>query len=491
MNQNAIEASKAIWQAYEGLRQELPSSQSPILHTIALIFLKVTDELSSLSQVHRGIQFTTPTSFPSDAHILGMSIGTDVSFPDKKHYTDCSRSLMDSFLSLEKNNHSSLLGLSALLSFNSFSRKQANPLARLLNAIALHTPNNVLGDTNQLELLNSIIEHLLKHQTLYANEQTIPESVASLMCELLEPQDGESIVDPFMLRGELLNACAKSIKGASNSETYSYSLSGQEAKSSHVLLAKLQLLLQGERNIHLEAGDAIRMPHLTVSPWELKKYDLAVSFPPIESIDWGVREVSNDPFNRFERGLPPKFRGGFAYIFHMLKSLNYNGRMGVVMPHGVLSRGGGEHHIRQRLIEDNLLDSVISLPYKMLSNNKLQLVLLLFKQDKKDDSILFIDASQSFKSIKSQKHLSDGHIEKIVTTYQSRESISGYAHLANIEEIIANDFNLSIARYIEPIEVELSTIDAYQERNSLLSDLAFIQSDINESLSNLGAASTG
>src|SRR5690606_27091785 len=174
-----------------------------------------------------------------------------------------------------------------------------------------------------------------------------------------------------------------------------------------------------------------------------------------------------DPYGRFKRGIPPKTKGDYAFILHMIETMNpKTGRVGVVVPHGVLFRGSSEGKIRQKLIEENLLDAVIGLPEKLFYGTGIPAAILVFRRQRKTENVVFIDASREFEAGKNQNKLTPGNIEKIVETYRAalnEPALKGdegkvlkdkYAYLATKAEIAANDYNLNIPRYVDTFEEE-------------------------------------
>jgi type I restriction enzyme M protein len=180
--------------------------------------------------------------------------------------------------------------------------------------------------------------------------------------------------------------------------------------------------------------------------------------PPFSLDKWGYSFAQNDPFKRFWRGLPPQSVGDYAFITHMIEGTylepGQNGRVGVVVPHGVLFRSGSEGKIRQQLIEENLLDTVISLPANLFYGTGIPAVILIFKRNKTDKKVLFIDASREFEQGTNQNKLRAQDIEKILTAYQLRRTVEKYAYLAGFDEIKENDFNLNIPRYVDIFDPE-------------------------------------
>ena len=184
-------------------------------------------------------------------------------------------------------------------------------------------------------------------------------------------------------------------------------------------------------------------------------FNVVVANPPFSLDKWGAEEAAKDRWKRFERGVPPKSKGDYAFISHMISTMDsVTGRMGVIVPHGVLFRGSSEGQIRKALIEQNLLDAVIGLPPNLFYGTGIPAAILLFRRQRPDSSVLFIDASREFQEGTNQNRLRTADIEKIVQTFRHRASIDKYAALATYEQIAANDYNLNIPRYVETFEAE-------------------------------------
>jgi type I restriction enzyme M protein len=172
----------------------------------------------------------------------------------------------------------------------------------------------------------------------------------------------------------------------------------------------------------------------------------------------------------------------------MLSSLNSNGKMGVILPHGVLFRGASEGKIRTKLIEDNLLDAVIGLPSNLFFGTSIPACILIFKKNRVHDDILFIDASREFDKAKNQNNLTNEHISKIFDTYKNRQEIEKYSHVASIAEIKENDYNLNIPRYVDTFEEE-EIIDIEGTKANITrieSELATIKTKMSAYLEELG-----
>lgn len=205
--------------------------------------------------------------------------------------------------------------------------------------------------------------------------------------------------------------CGRKI--VSGHDSRNYALFGQEAIGSTWSLAKMNMFLHGEDNHKIEWGDTIRNPKLLDKNGDLMLFDIVTANPPFSLDKWGHDEAENDKFGRFRRGVPPKTKGDYAFISHMIETLKPGtGRMGVVVPHGVLFRGSSEGKIRQKLIDENLLDAVIGLPEKLFYGTGIPAAILIFKKQKVDDKVLFIDASREFKAGKTRTSLAKKTLRK-------------------------------------------------------------------------------
>jgi len=357
---------------------------------------------------------------------------------------------------IEEDNQEKLEGVFREISFNSeavFGRtKEKNRILRNLledfSDIKLDlrpsmlSGNDVIGDSYEY-----LIAHFAGDAGKKGGEFFTPSAVSTLLSKLVEAGEGDRIYDPTCGSGSLLIKASREV-GNSNFRIY-----GQESKSATVALCKMNMFLHNINDAVIEWGDTIGNPlHLENS--HLMKFDVVVANPPFSLDKWGAEEASGDFYKRFERGVPPKSKGDYAFVQHMIASLNEHGRMGVVLPHGVLFRGASEGKIRKKLIDENLLDAVIGLPANLFFGTGIPASVLVFKKQRKNSDVLFIDASREFTKDKNQNVLDESHIEKIVKTYQERKQIDKYAHVATLEEIMENDYNLNIPRYVDTFEEE-------------------------------------
>lgn len=370
--------------------------------------------------------------------------------------------------------------------------KQKNTILKdLLEVFASDALDLKPSHVGSLDVIGNGYEFLIKNFAASggqkAGEFYTPPEVSDLIAELLDPQKGDSICDPACGSGSLLMKCGRKV--ISNHNSKQYALYGQEAIGSTWSLAKMNMFLHGEDNHKIEWGDTIRNPKLLDQNGDLMLFDIVTANPPFSLDKWGHDVAENDKFDRFRRGLPPKTKGDYAFISHMIETLKpVTGRMGVVVPHGVLFRGSSEGKIREKLINENLLDAVIGLPEKLFYGTGIPAAILIFKKQKSDDSVLFIDASREFKSGKNQNNLTEDNIAKIIETYRARESVDKYAYLATLQEVKDNDYNLNIPRYVDTFEEEeeIDLVAVRAEREQLKTQLAELEVQMAKYLEELG-----
>ena len=326
-----------------------------------------------------------------------------------------------------------------------------------------------------------------------AGEFYTPPEVSQLMAELVDPQEGEEICDPTCGSGSLLMKCGRLIHSRYGSKKYA--LYGQEAIGSTWALAKMNMFLRSEDNHRIEWGDTIRNPKLLDKNDDLRRFDIVVANPPFSLDKWGRSTAEDDPHHRFRRGIPPRTKGDYAFILHMLETLKpKTGRMAVVVPHGVLFRGAAEGKIRKKLVDENLIDAVIGLPEKLFYGTGIPAAILVLRKKKADEATLFIDASREFVSGKNQNQLSQDNLKDILAAYKARDpkGIDKYAHLATREAMAGNDYNLNIPRYVDTFEPEpeIDLMAVRAEREALKAELAELETKMDGYLKELGYGSS-
>ena len=291
-----------------------------------------------------------------------------------------------------------------------------------------------------------------------AGEFFTVKSVARLVAMLAQPKEGARICDPACGSGGLLLLAGLEVE---KSGSKNYALYGQESTGSTYQLARMNMFLHGKDSTRLEWGDTLNHP-LLVENDKLMKFDIVVANPPFSLKKWGAENAESDPYNRFYRGIPPKDKGDFAFVTHMVEVAKpKTGRVAVIVPHGVLFRGGVEGKIRQALLRENIIDAVIGLPAGLFQTTGIPVAILVIdrsreqggaNQGKKD--VLFIEASKEFKPAKAQNTLADENIQKIYRAYCERKEIEKFSRRVPFKEIEENEFNLNITRYVDTFEEE-------------------------------------
>ena len=300
-----------------------------------------------------------------------------------------------------------------------------------------------------------LIERFASDAGKKAGEFYTPHKVSELVAKLCKPKAGARICDPACGSGGLLIEAARAV-GDRN-----YSIYGMEVNGSTWALCRMNMFLHGADSARIEWCNTLTSPTLVEND-RLMKFDNIVANPPFSLDKWGADEAEADTYNRFWRGVPPKSKGDYAFISHMIEAaVEKEGRIAIVVPHGVLFRGAAEGRIREKLIEDNLLDAVIGLPGNLFPTTSIPVAILIFDrsrekggafEDRKD--VLFIDASQDYQPGKNQNALMNENMEKILNAYEARKRQEKYAHLASYDELKENDFNLNIPRYVDTFEEE-------------------------------------
>lgn len=345
---------------------------------------------------------------------------------------------------------------------------------------------DIIGDAYEFLIANFASDAGKK-----AGEFYTPSEVSTLLARLTKSAPGARICDPTCGSGSLLIKSAKEV-GSDN-----FSLYGQEANGSTWALAVMNMFLHGFDNVTIRWGDTIGNPKLKEGD-ALMKFDTVVANPPFSLDKWGAEGAATDPYNRFWRGVPPKSKGDWAFICHMIETAyEGKGKVGVVVPHGVLFRGAAEGKIRQKTIEENLLEAVIGLPANLFFGTGIPAAILIFNKGRgKNTNVLFVDSSKQFEAGKNQNKLREQDIERIVATYRKFNAGNleagiveeKYSFVATFDEIKENEFNLNIPRYVDTFEEEEEIdISAVQNRiEELEKELVGVRAEMQKYLKELG-----
>ena len=328
-----------------------------------------------------------------------------------------------------------------------------------------------------------------------------PSQVSELVASLVKPQENDRIYDPTCGSGGLLLKAYKKVPSGK------VAIYGQELNAQTWALCTMNMFLHGVDDARIWQGDTLSNPQ-NLKNDQLMRFQVVVANPPFSLDKWDSGFLANagldakgkkqekmtasmDAYKRFDIGVPPSSKGDYAFVLHMLKSLDgNNGRMAVVLPHGVLFRGASEGKIRRALVDSNLLDAVIGLPANLFYGTGIPACILVFRTGRTRDDVLFIDASGegNFEKGKNQNILRPCDIKKIVDTYEARENVEKYSHRASREEIADNDYNLNIPRYVDTFEEEepVDIDEVKQNIANIEAELAQVQAQMAKYLEELG-----
>jgi type I restriction enzyme M protein len=369
---------------------------------------------------------------------------------------DIGDTINKAFEALEEENVS-LQGVLATIDFNDKEKLPDKLLQQLINHFSAIDLTN--ANLSEPDMLGRAYEYLIKQFADDAGKKGgefyTPSKVVELIVKLIKPEEGMRVCDPTAGSGGMLIQSVDYIKSQGGNPR-NLTLHGQERNLNTWAICKMNLLLHGLSDHRIEKGDTIREPKL-LEDGELILYDRVIANPPFSLSNWGREEAESDEYGRFRFGIPPKDKGDFAFVQHMVATLNHEGKAGVVMPHGVLFRGGAEGIIRKGLLEEDLLEAVIGLPSNLFYGTGIPACILIFnrnKEENKKGKVFFLNGSEDYQEVKNQNTLRDQDIEKIVSAYDKWDEIERYCRPVSVDEIKTNDYNLNIARFIDTIKEE-------------------------------------
>lgn len=352
---------------------------------------------------------------------------------------------------IEEHN-ASLEGVLVSIDFNIKNKLSDKKLRDLLSHFSKHRLRN--SDFERADLLGTAYEYLIKMFADSAGKKGgefyTPSEVVQLLVALLKPHAGMRIYDPTAGSGGMLvqarNYLAKHDENASNLSLY-----GQEMNLNTWAICKMNMFLHGVYSADIRKGDTLGNPQHTEAG-ELMTFDRVIANPPFSLKKWGKEEADNDAYGRFPYGTPPKDSGDLAFVQHMIASLNNDGMMGVVMPHGVLFRGSSEKEIRKGILIDDLLEAVIGLPSGLFYGTGIPASLLIINKNKaaeRKGKVMFINSELEYQEGKNQNTLRPEDIAKIVATFDDYAEEKRYSKIVPLADIAENDYNLNIRRYAD------------------------------------------
>lgn len=336
------------------------------------------------------------------------------------------------------------------------AQKQADTISEVIKSIGKINLIEQDDQNNKNDTLGDAYEYLIREfaseSGKKAGEFYTPQQVSELLTKLTlvgkKYPEGMTVYDPAMGSGSLLLNFKKYIKDIAGGDPNKVIYYGQEINISTFNLARMNMILHGVEsgNQFLRQGDTLDADWPPISQ---TMFDAVVMNPPY-SLKWSANKgFLQDPRFSPYGVLAPKSKADYAFLLHGFYHLKNTGTMAIVLPHGVLFRGAAEGKIRKKLLENGSIDAVIGLPANLFYNTGIPTVILILKKNKESRDVMFIDASKDFEKKKNQNELREEDIQKILETYEKREDVERYAHLAKYDEIEENDFNLNIPRYVD------------------------------------------
>ncbi len=479
---NQREVNTTLWNACDTFRGKIDSSHYKD-YVLVMLFLKY------ISDMYKEHKASLMKKYDNDIEMVErqiklerFSLNESSTFDNLYNYRNApniGEIINKALADVEEENKTKLRGVFKNIDFNSEAilgnTKERNAMLKDLledfSQLDLR-PSRLVGE----DIIGNAYEYLISRFASDAGKKGgeffTPSAVSELLAQLVKPQENDRIYDPTCGSGSLL---IRAYNKVPNGKAQIY---GQERNGQTHALARMNMFLHKIDDAKIAWGDTIANP-LHVKDGKLMKFQVVVANPPFSLDKWASgfsgnndgkfkMEASLDSYNRFSWGVPPKSKGDYAFVLHMLHSLAEHGRMGVVLPHGVLFRGASEGKIRKKIIDMNLLDAVIGLPENLFYGTGIPATILVFRQNRDRNDVLFIDASQDgmYEKGTNQNKLRDKDIQRIVKAYEDYETEDKFSYVAPKEEIEENDYNLNIPRYVDTFEEE-ELVDLEEVQNNI------------------------
>ena len=375
------------------------------------------------------------------------------------------------------------------LDFANSDRFPNETLQRLVNHFSKYKfgenyfSSDILGDAYEYLIQQFAADAGKKGAEFYT-----PREVERLIMQILKPHEKDHIYDPTAGScGFLLEAYQYLRNKENEQKARSLYLYGQELNLSTFAIGKINMFLHGLDGADIRRGDTLVDPQFTTPAGTLKKFDIVVANFPYSIKEWPFEKFKNDRYGRHDGyDTPPTKNADYAFILHIIKSLNENGRAGIVVPHGVLFRGGSEGRIREQMIKNDLIEAIISLPSKLFFGVGIPVAVLILNKNKPEErknKIIIVNAEKEFEAGKNQNRLRNKDMEKISQAVANFQQVDKFAKIVSSDETEKNGYSLNISRYVDNMDVE-EEIDV----KSVLTEISFIEKercDVEKNLSDL------
>ena len=502
---------RVLWKACDSFRGKIDSSRYKD-YILSMLFVKYLSDVSKEKRAkymeqYNGDERRVERAMSREQFTLDSESTFDYLY-ENRNSNDIGQKINIALSHIENSNSAKLTNVFRAIDFNSqvdFGDVKAKN-ATLRNLLEdFHDLDLCPGQLGSADIIGDAYEYMIANFASDAGKKGgeffTPSQVSELIASLVKPQENDRIYDPTCGSGGLLLKTYKKVPSGK------VALYGQEANNQTWALCTMNMFLHGVDDARIWQGDTLSNPQ-NVENDQLMKFQVVVANPPFSLDKWDSGFLSNagldakgkkqekmtaamDSWKRFDWGVPPSSKGDYAFVLHMLSSLDAeNGRMAVVLPHGVLFRGASEGKIRRQLVEMNLLDAVIGLPANLFYGTSIPACILVFKKNRPRRDVLFIDASGegNYEKGKNQNVLRNSDIARIVSTYEARETVDKYSYVASYDEIKENDFNLNIPRYVDTFEEEeLVDIDEVKQNiANIEAELVQVQAQMAKYLEELG-----
>lgn len=520
MSTSRKDIESALMRGADSLRDTIDAANYKD-YVLPLMFVKYLsdtykEKVENLEKEYQGVRLERQKRY------LPFTVAEDCSFNSlyEQRYSDNIGQLINMAMRrIENDNNQQLAGVLSTTDYNSENalgtREHKNAILRELledlypldlrpSQIEVkegEVPADVIGDAYEY-----MIGQFASMAGKKAGSFYTPAAVSEIMARIVNVQPGERVYDPTCGSGSLL------IKAAKKENSKQVSIFGQEVNGSSVAMAKMNMYIHEISDAKIAWGDTLANPIFKDEDGNLLTFDAIVANMPFSKDKWAAgfnpggeavgkgkkqfkMEATLDKYHRFDWGVPPASKGDWAFLLHMIASASVKGRIAAVAPHGVLFRGASEGRIRQRVIEENLLDAVIGLPENLFYGTPIPACILVFRKDRSENNVLFIDATGKdengnlrYKKDKRQNVLEEKNVSDIVNAYFERKDIDKFSHVATIDEIEENGYNLNIPRYVDTFEEEeLIDIDEVQNNIARLKgEIAEAEKQLEEYLRELG-----